>query len=60
MWGTTFENADVPFYLHLGCGEFENRWDNTMPTIGLESVRDLKNALRYCGLNELADNFKVV
>lgn len=52
MW----QHEEVDFYIEKWNGRFQCYEINQ---IKLDSVHELQHALRLCGLNELADNFKV-
>ena len=62
-----FGNSAIPFVLHSMIGgemlsqevDIFSTSTNTNCGIDVNYVHELQHALRLCGLNELADNFKV-
>ena len=62
-----FGNSVIPFVLHSMIGgemlsqevDIFSTSTNTNRGIDVNYVHELQHALRLCGLNELADNFKV-
>lgn len=60
-FSSAYINHGVPSRIDIGVSDIwlDHEWDDYYNAFSFQYVHQLQHALRLCGLNELADNFKV-